>query len=166
MKQLTDAFAFIFSDNEWFNKILVGGFYFLLIPVGIGMIMINGYLLTFSTAVRNNESNLPYWRKYHTIFFAGLRTGIISYIFLIVCMIILIASDYPLSIPKMIALISIFLTLNAVLITKSINALGLLVSLIFLIASISLGWMFIVVGWTLLIFLALLVQVFLFSKNN
>ena len=164
MKRFTEPFIYIFSDDEWFNKILIGGFCLILIPLGIGLIMINGYLLSFSKDKNNKEKQLPFWRNYKSLFTHGLRTGIISYFFMIAAVIFALTSGHSFSIVEIVAYTSLFLTFNSLLIVKTLNMFGVLCSVFILVVTISLGWMFIVVGWPLLIFLAMLVQVYLFSK--
>lgn len=164
IKRLTDAFSYIFSDNEWFNKVLIGGFYFLLIPFGIGLIMMNGYLLEFMIRQRSDEKDLPKWRDFATVFIIGLRRswislGVIVYIYYTV-----FVTDYTFTIPQAISTLLFFLTLNSMIVANKVDTFSFLASLLIVFIAISVGWMWIVVGWPLLIFLALLVQVYLFAN--
>ncbi len=165
MKKLSNSFSYIFSDNEWFNKVLVGGFYFLLIPFGIGMIMLNGFLSDFAAKQKSGEKEMPYWRNYKTIFYFGLKKSWLSLILIAAVYVVILGFNVTFSIPSSIVLIALFLTINTIVITKTFDLFSLLISFVLLLTAISIGWMWIVVGWTLLIFLAILVQTHLFAKS-
>jgi len=166
IKKLTDAFTYIFSDNEWFNKVLVGGFYFLLIPFGIGIIMLNGFLIELISKINNGEKGMPYWRNYKIIFTNGLRRSWLSLILVAVVYLAIFSSPFEFTIPIFILVLSIFVSANTIIITKSFDLISLIVSIVLLIIAISIGWMWIVVGWPLLIFLAILVQTLLFANHQ
>lgn len=167
MKQLSASFTYIFSDNEWFNKVLIGGFYFVMIPFGIGIIMLNGFLAEFLAGVKNGERSMPYWRNSKAIFRAGFLRSSLSLGMLVVCYCSLFFLSIPVTIPGAILLLTSAITLNALMITGSAGFLQLVVSLGLLVTAISIGWMWIVVGWPLLIFLAMLVQVYMLGvKGN
>ncbi|MDP1677112.1 MAG: hypothetical protein Q8L88_09610 [Bacteroidota bacterium] len=164
MKRLSNAFSVIFSDNEWFNKILIGGFYFLLIPVGIGIIMINGFLSALIMRSMVGEKGMPYWRNYKSIFHDGLRKSSLSLSLIAVVYALVLGFQLPISVPGFIIAVSLFLTINTISIVKKFDTVSFLLSLPLLFVAISIGWMWIVVGWPLLIFLAVIVQTHLFSK--
>ncbi|MEI7907777.1 MAG: hypothetical protein WCI84_10530, partial [Bacteroidota bacterium] len=70
------------------------------------------------------------------------------------------------TIPIAILSMTVLLTANTLFITKSVDLFSLVVSCLLLLTALSVGWMWIVVGWPLLIFLALLVQVYLFTNPD
>jgi hypothetical protein len=158
MKKLSAAFTYIFSDNEWFNKVLVGGFLLLLTPIGIGMIMINGFLDEYVSGLRRGEKAMPYWRNYRSIVHNGMRKSLLPIMILIAAYGALVYGLITVTVPSAIALFVIFLTINTVQITRSFDAVSVIVSVLLLLVAVSIGWMWIVVGWPLLIFLAVLVQ--------
>lgn len=164
MKKISSAFSYIFSDTEWFNKVLIGGFYFLLLPLGIGAVMLNGYLSEFILGVHKGDRSMPYWRNFKAVFKAGLTrssvllAGITSFY----CAVYF---SIPFTIPVSIFIVSALLTLNALVLTRSFDLVIVTVSAGMLVIAISIGWMWIVVGWPLLIFLAMLVQVHLLGKK-
>lgn len=166
MKKLTDAFSSIFSDNEWFNKVLVGGFFFLLIPFGIGIVMLNGFLLECITRIHLAEKGMPYWRNYKQIFRHGIKQSWFSLTFIAAAYLILFYSSIQITLPASILILALVLTANTVSITKTFDLVSLLISCILLLIAISIGWMWIVVGWPLLIFLAMLVQTQLFVQHR
>jgi len=166
MKQLSSAFSYIFSDNEWFNKVLVGGFYFLLIPFGIGILMLNGYLEEFFTRIRNGEKGMPYWRFAKAILLKGLKRSYFALLVLVTFYVVVIGSNLVITIPVAILLLALFLTINCIQITRSFDLLSIVFSILLLIVAISIGWMWIIVGWPLLIFLAMLVQTHMFIQSK
>lgn len=158
MKKITQAFSYIFSDNEWFNKVLIGGFYFLLLPIGIGAVMLNGYLSEFILRLQNGDRSMPYWRNVRQLFRAGIKRSAVLLAGLgTVCTGIYLG--FPFTIPVSIILLTTVLTVNALYLTRSFSLVIVLVSGGMLVVAISVGWMWIVVGWPLLIFLTMLVQV-------
>lgn len=165
LKKLSAAFTYIFSDNEWFNKVLVGGFYFLLIPIGIGMIMLNGFLDDFVSRQKNGDTSMPYWRNYKRIFRQGLKKSVFSLMALGTIGLSIFFNQIAFTIPSAILILAIFLTINTIQITKTFDAFSVLISLLLLLTAISIGWMWIIVGWPLLIFLAMLVQAHLFANR-
>lgn len=164
MKKISTAFTIIFSDNEWFNKILIGGVYFLLIPFGIGIVMINGFISSIVMRSMVGEKGMPYWRNYRTIFHDGLRNSRLSLMLIIVVYLFIFTMKISISIPGLIIALSLFLTINSIAVIRKFDYRSFILSLPLLIAAISIGWMWIIVGWPLLIFLAVLVQVHLFAK--
>jgi len=166
MEKLSNAFSVIFSDNEWFNKILIGGFYFLLIPFGIGIVMINGFFFFFFMRCMVGEEGMPYWRNYKSIFHDGLHKSRLSLLLIVVVYILVFGLHLKISIPGFILAISLFLTINTISVVKRIDGLSFLLSFPLLIVATSIGWMWIVVGWPLLIFLAVIVQTYLFANRR
>lgn len=166
MKKVSSAFSYIFSDNEWFNKVLVGGFYFLMIPFGIGIIMLNGFISQFVAGVQHGEKAMPYWRNFKLLFQKGIRQSLFSLLAIATMYMVIPLGQITVSTTSAILLLAIFLTINTVQITRSLGVFSLLISFTLLVIAISIGWMWIVVGWPLLIFLAILVQAFLFANKS
>lgn len=165
MKRLTEAFAYIFSDNEWFNKVLIGGIYFLLTPFGIGIVMLNGFLAQFMAGLTGGERAMPYWRNYSSIWRSGVRSSPPALGLLLSFYCIVLFTDFPITIPSAVLVITAGITVNAFIITRSFNMIAAGISVLFLLLVISVGWMWIVVGWPLLIFLGMLVQVYLLHSK-
>lgn len=163
MKKISAAFAYIFSDKEWFNKVLVGGFFFLLIPAGIGMVMLNGFIDEFVSGIHRGEKTMPYWRNYRTLIGKGVRNSLFSLAAAATVYILILGARIVIPVSSAILLLAIFITINTVQITRTFTLFALAVSLLLLLTAISIGWMWIVVGWPLLIFLAMLVQAYLFT---
>ena len=156
--RMTDAFGSIFADNEWFNKVLVGGFFFLLVPAGIGIVMLNGFLTLFLHRRKKNEAGMPYWRNYKLIFTAGRSTSIPALVILIASYILWFINGHRATLSTTVIAVILLLAINSIVLTRALHIPSLLVSLILLSVALCLGWMWIVVGWPLLVFLALLVQ--------
>jgi hypothetical protein len=174
-KLLKESFSHIIEHSEWFNKVLIGGVYVILIPFGIGIIMLNGFLLQTSESILHGEKGLPQWRNFKLLFKTGIRStlgsvliGIIVYFF-----------SRSLTLIETIFLIALGVSLNSLMIVmKSNNKFPIhrweissqyffmfLVSYLFVLASICFGWMFIIAGWPLVIFLTILIQVILLTKT-
>jgi len=166
MKKLSAAFSYIFSDKEWFNKVLVGGFFFLLIPFGIGIVMLNGFMDEFVTGLQRGDKAMPYWRNYQTVLQKGLKKSLFSMMALATIYIALLLGQIAFTPSSAIQMLVIFLTINTVQITRSFDLISLVLSLPLLLIAVSIGWMWIVVGWPLLIFLAMLVQAYLFAHKS
>ncbi len=166
MKKLSNTFSIIFSDNEWFNKILIGGFYFLLIPFGIGIVMINGFLSALIMRRTVGEHGMPYWRNYKSIFHDGVRISRLSLLLIIIVYALVLGLQIKISILAFIIATSLFLTINTIYVVKKFDAVSFLLTFPLLFIAISIGWMWIVVGWPLLIFLAVLVQTHLFANHR
>ena len=188
MKKIVSAFSFVFADDEWFNKMLIGGIYLLLTPLGIGLVMILGYQGQVADSIRHNKSGLPMWRNSSLIFQNGIRLLCVSVVYaaiLVGC--VSLAGVELLSIPMLGALIVGHILINPLIILsftsnqslkKSLNPLSLIAEIrhlgtgyivvvfatsLLLLASLLFGWMFIVVGWPLVIFLILIVQTSAFA---
>lgn len=164
IKNISKAFSVIFSDNEWFNKILIGGFYFVLIPLGIGIIMINGFLFALVMRAKVGEQGMPYWRNYKSIFQDGLKKSKLPLLLIVIVYILILALHLTISVPGFIMALTLFLTINTISVVKRFDIVSFLLSVLLIIVAISIGWMWIIVGWPLLIFLAVLVQTHLFAK--
>lgn len=163
MKRLTDAFSSIFSDQEWFNKVLVGGFFLLLAPLGIGMLMLNGYLEEYLQGVKRGERAMPYWRNSSAILRKGFRRSGFPLLVLATAVTVSWNGLLVITLPIGIALLVLFLTINTAILVGRITVIGTILSVLLMLLAISFGWMWIVVGWPLLVFLTMLIQVHLFT---
>lgn len=183
MKLMTEAFTFTFSDDDWFNKVLVGGFYIVLSPLVIGIIMIMGFQVELSKRVRASEEGMPMWRNSKSIFKSGMRSFTVSVCYVAVIVGILALLGIPLfSVITGIVLSVAHFLLNPIIVNaysrsnsvittlnplylfsvtekKILKWLSVIIfsSMLMLFAGLF-GWMWIVVGWPLLIFLAMIIQ--------
>lgn len=164
-QRLSAAFASIFSDREWFNKVLVGGFYFLLIPFGIGIVMLNGFLEEFVSGLRKGEKEMPQWRNSGVIFKKGVRRSAFALLVLGTVYALAFIGSVKVTPVSAILLLALFLTFNTFQIVRSFQPASILISVLLLSTAIAIGWMWIVVGWPLLIFLMMLVQAHLFTSR-
>lgn len=74
------AFGFVFEDEEWITKILLGGL-ISLIPI-IGNIMVLGYMLdTARNVARGMEKPLPAWNDFGGILTRGFYALIIALVY-------------------------------------------------------------------------------------
>lgn len=183
MKKLTSALALIFSNDDWFNKILIGGFYISIVVTVVPIIMINGFIVEFMKAVMRNSEELPYWRNSRSIFKTGWKVSVALVFYYTGATILLSLAGTPvLSLYTAILFFVLHTTLHPVVLIAysreerfsacfDILSIGrivreywkvltpaLFISAIGLFITITLGWMWIVVGWPMLVFLALLVQ--------
>ncbi len=165
MRSIARAFSSVFSDDEWFNKVLVGGLYLLLIPFGIGLVMVNGYFAMFAAGRAAGERSMPLWRNFSSLFRAGLPSGFISLIVSYASVISAVILIPSFSLFHVIGLMTLLLSINSVFVVRRIRWSGLLMSTVMLLLAVSFGWMWIVVGWPLLIFLATLVQISLLTER-
>ncbi len=183
MKLMTDAFTFTFSDNDWFNKVLIGGCYIVLSPLFIGIVMIMGFQVELSKKIRLSEEGMPMWRNGKSIFASGIRSFSVSVCYGLIILGILALCHVPfMSLTTVIVLgaahfllnpmivnaysrsNSIIMTLNPLYLfsitgkefVKWLAVMGLSTAL--LVFAGLFGWMWIVVGWPLLIFLAMIIQ--------
>jgi hypothetical protein len=189
MKKISAAFAFIFSDDDWFNKVLVGGFYLLLSPLLVGLLMIMGFQIEMSRRILKKEHNMPMWRNSAVIFKNGGRLLMVSFLYAAVILLILTLFGIHLFSYTALAVLTIcHLLLNPLLIRlysksgslrKCLNPLTVVkqirhdtagyvfrstVTAAMMGLAVLFGWMFIVVGWPLLIFLSMVVQTAVFAE--
>ena len=183
MENLSEAFAAIFSDDDWFNKVLVGGLCVFFVLCGFGIILINGYLVEFMKSILKGNKNLPFWRDFSKIVKTGWKVSIALILYYGIVTVILYFSGVPvISLTVAIIYFVLHTTLHPLVLLayaqspkfttcfnpvkvlqplrhtgrQIVSALVLSAALLFL--SITAGWMAIVVGWTLLVFLSLLIQ--------
>lgn len=74
------AFGFVFEDEKWVSKILIGGLLFI-IPI-FGWFVVLGYSLKVADNVaRNNPRPLPEWTDFGDLFMRGLYNFIIGLVY-------------------------------------------------------------------------------------
>lgn len=189
MKRISLAFDHIFSEDDWFNKVLVGGLYLVAAPVVIGLIMIMGFQIELTRNVNRNEPGLPLWRNAAIIWKNGSRAFIVSVWYAVIIAGILAVIQIPLFsitsasiffiahmllnpviVNRFTATNSIFSCANPVVILSFIaqhplNYISTIITTSMLIViAVVFGWMWIVVGWPMLIFLMLIVQTVAVAK--
>ncbi|MEW6062503.1 MAG: DUF4013 domain-containing protein [Bacteroidota bacterium] len=183
MKNLIEAVALIFSNDDWFNKVLVGGFYTCCVLLLFPIVMINGFMVEYIRTVMNGSHVLPYWRNSKSIFKTGWKVSLALVLYYATATLLLhLAGCEVISVQTAILYFILHTTLHPIVllayakeerfltcfnISRLLNILSvnwkellpaLCISSIVLLATILLGWMWIVVGWPLLVFLALLIQ--------
>lgn len=183
MKKLKDALALIFSNDDWFNKILIGGFYISIVVTVVPIVMINGFIVEFIKGVLQDSKELPYWRNSRSIFKTGWKVSVALVVYYAAATFLLaLAGTHVISLQTAILYFVLHTTLHPVVLLVytreqrfstcfNLSAIGnivkdhwkallpvLSISAALLFVAITLGWMWIVVGWPMLVFLALIVQ--------
>ena len=76
------AFGFVFEDEEWVSKVLIGGLIYL-IPL-IGQLAIIGYSLKVAQNVaQGNPRPLPEWGEFGSLFGRGFYAFVIALVYLL-----------------------------------------------------------------------------------
>lgn len=183
MKKLNEAVALIFSNDDWFNKILIGGFYISIVVTVVPIVMINGFIVEFMKSVMRNSDELPYWRNSKSIFKTGWKVSAALILYYSAATFLLALTGTPVvSAQTALLFFGLHTTLHPLVLLAyvreerfsncfNIVLIGamvmdhwkdlipaLIISALLLLATITLGWMWIIVGWPLLVFLALVVQ--------
>jgi|GEM_PF-3101733 len=183
MKNLIEAVALIFSNDDWFNKVLVGGFYTCCVLLVFPIIMINGFMVEYMRTVIHGSHVLPYWRNATSIIKTGWKVSLALILYYAAATLLLHLAGYDvISIQTAILYFILHTTLHPIVLLAYVkkerfltclNILLLLrivllnwkellpvlfISAALLLAAILLGWMWIIVGWPLLVFLTLLIQ--------
>ncbi len=183
MKKLTAAITLIFSNDDWFNKILIGGFYISIVVTVVPIVMINGFIVEFMNGVMQNSKELPYWRNSKSIFKTGWKVSVALVLYYATATFLLTLTGVPVfSVHTALLFFVLHTTLHPVVLLVyarkrrfstcfNISIIGnivkdhwkallpvLFISALLLFVTITLGWMWIVVGWPMLVFLALIVQ--------
>ncbi len=183
MKNLTEAFTAIFSDDDWFNKVLVGGLCIFFVLCGFGVVLINGYVVEFMKSVLKGNAGLPFWRDFSKIIKSGWKVSLALILYYAAVTVVFYFAGVPvISLTIAIVYFALHTTLHPLVllayaqspkfgtcfnpkkIFQPLRRTGgqifssLLLSAVLLFLSITAGWMAIVVGWTLLVFLSLLIQ--------
>jgi hypothetical protein len=72
------TFTFVFDDEEWIKKVLIGA---LLALTGIGMIPVLGYAIELSRRVaRGDEKPLPEWEEFGAMIVEGFLTLVVGFV--------------------------------------------------------------------------------------
>ncbi|MBN1317178.1 MAG: DUF4013 domain-containing protein [Anaerolineales bacterium] len=72
------AFSFVFDDEEWIKKVLIGA---VLTLTGIGMIPVFGYAIEIARRVaRGDEKPLPEWDDFGAKIIEGLLAGLVMFV--------------------------------------------------------------------------------------
>lgn len=189
MNTIAEAFAYIFSEDEWFNKVLVGGLYLVVYPLIIGAVMVMGFQIELTRRISRGEKGMPKWRNVKNLFSLGLRVFPVSLWYAAIVVLLLFLLGFPLvSVPSAIMLALFHFLVNPVIIrcfaetNSAVTCMNPLTVLRFIgnhaaeylrlvtittgliLIALCFGWMWIVVGWTLLIFMMLIVQTASFAK--
>ncbi len=94
MKNIGEAFTFVFRDPDWLAKMLIGGIFVLLSVIAIGVPVLYGYCVELQQRVRRGEQYpLPEWKDVGVKFVVGFKyivTILIYYLPLFLVMIPLI----------------------------------------------------------------------------
>lgn len=183
MKKLAEAVALIFSNDDWFNKVLVGGLYISIVYTVLPITMINGFIVEYMKAVSRGSHELPYWRNSKTIFKTGWKVSLALILYYLCATLLLNLAGVPvISLETALLFFILHVTLHPIVLaayardqnfSTCFNAAllykiasehwklllpTLLITAVLLFITITLGWMWIVVGWPMLVFLALLIQ--------
>ena len=76
------AFSYVFEDEQWISKVLLGGV-ILLIPI-VGWIAVSGYMVKVAQNVaQGNPRPLPQWGEFGDHFMRGLYAFVIGLVYLI-----------------------------------------------------------------------------------
>ncbi|KAB2922781.1 MAG: DUF4013 domain-containing protein [Bacteroidetes bacterium] len=188
-ERLRTAFATVFAEEDWFNKVLVGGFYAALVPAGIGMVMVMGFQVEMTRILRAGGTAYPLWRNVRQLFLTGAQAFAVSlwYAFLAVVLMLLLGVPFlswttvavlsalhflmnPLIVRcfadhgSVVTCMNPLLLLRFVLRNAGNYASSVAVTTALILLAVLFGWMWIVVGWPLIIFLMLIVQTALFAR--
>jgi hypothetical protein len=190
VKRLSRSFEYIFAEDDWFNSVLIGGLYIVLIPLLAGLIMVMGFQVELTRNIMRGEKRMPLWRHPVVLFRSGIRSFAVSLCYAAGIIAVLVVLQIPvISITTLIILVLLHLFLNPLLIRryavtqsirKSMNPIalaqsaaarfpsylgGILLTSSLIFAAVMFGWMWIVVGWPILIFLMMIVQTIYFTEQ-
>lgn len=187
--RLRTAFSTVFAEEDWFNKVLVGGLYVTLFPAGIGLVMVMGFQGEMTRILRAGSTAYPLWRNVRQLFLTGAQAFAVSlwYALLSVALMLLLGVPF-LSWTTLAMLLALHFLMNPLIvrcfadqgsIVTCMNPLLLLrfvlrnpadypasvvITTALILLAVLFGWMWIVVGWPLIIFLTLIVQTALFAQ--
>jgi len=84
MKDLGNAFTFLFKDRNWVGKLVVACAFLLLSVIGLGMFVVAGYLIQITQRVmRGEEHVLPDWRDIGVKFVTGFKFVVVYVLYLL-----------------------------------------------------------------------------------
>lgn len=186
--RLRAAFTTVFAEEDWFNKVLVGGLYVTLFPAGIGLVMVMGFQVEMTRILRTGSTAYPLWRNVRQLFLTGVQAFAVSLWYAFLAAALLFLFGVPLFSWTTIAVLSALhflmnpllvrcfaehgsvvtcmnplLLLRFVLRNATNYASSVAVTTALILLAVLFGWMWIVVGWPLIIFLTLIVQTALFA---
>lgn len=91
MKDLGNAFSFVFRDSSWPTKILVGSLFMLLGLIGFGLFIVTGYIIQTVQRVMKNEPNpLPEWNDLGIKFVLGFKFAVVYAVYLLPILFLLV----------------------------------------------------------------------------
>ena len=188
MKRLSRSFEYIFAEDDWFNSVLIGGVYIVLTPLVIGVIMVMGFQVELTRGVMRGEKRMPLWRNPAVLYRSGIGSFAVSLCYAAVIVLLLLFLQVPLiSLTTVTVLVSLhfflnplvieryaatqsfWMTMDPIVLARSAMARfasylgGVLLTSSLILAAVMFGWMWIVVGWPILIFLMLIVQTMYFT---
>lgn len=188
MKRLSRSFEYIFAEDDWFNSVLIGGVFIVFSPLLAGLIMVTGFQVELTRAIKRGEKTMPLWRNAALLFRSGVGSLSVSLAFAAIIVLMLGVMQVPVfSLTTLLVLGVFHLFLNPLVIKryaatlsirKTLNPLalmqgaaagflsymqGVVITSSLVIAAVLFGWMWIVVGWPILIFLTLIVQTIYFA---
>jgi hypothetical protein len=81
---ISRAFSYVFEDEDWIVKVLIGGLFVLLTPVLIGIPFLLGYMVEIVQNVMRDEPHpLPRWSDPGNKFVKGLTLAAIGFIYML-----------------------------------------------------------------------------------
>lgn len=84
MKDLGNAFSFVFRDRNWVGKVIVACVFLLLSVTGLGLFVVAGYLIQITQRVmRGEEPVLPDWKDVGIKFLIGFKFAIVYLLYLL-----------------------------------------------------------------------------------
>jgi hypothetical protein len=84
MKDLGNAFSFVFKDRNWIGKVIVACAFMLLSIIGLGIFVVAGYLIQITQRVmRAQEPVLPEWRDIGVKFVTGFKFMVVYVLYLL-----------------------------------------------------------------------------------
>ena len=91
MRDFGKAFSFAFKDPQWFGKFALAALWMLLALVGIGIVMIAGYLMQLTQRViKGEQPELPRWDNLGEKFVLGLKYCIVYIVYLLPVLILML----------------------------------------------------------------------------
>lgn len=182
--KIARSFSYMFKDSSWFFKVFIGGIYLIIGLTVIGFAFVLGYEVEhIRRMVATSDENLPDWKYPGRLFREGANVLIATAVYawlvfgagwasgaaattgrFIAIFVLLLFLWTPLLLvqyAKRPALFSCFALgeITASVVRRPVSfAAGLTVSTGVILATISLGWMSLIVGWPFVIFWGIAVQ--------
>jgi hypothetical protein len=89
-------FTFVFEDPNWLRKVLIGGLFYLLTFLIVGLFFIAGYVARLVRNVaRGEQYPLPEWDDLGEYFGEGLKLALVAIIYVLPIIVVLIALGVP-----------------------------------------------------------------------